>query len=167
MNKASQAEAQVMELNNQLYMCRYVRQYVSNDANHNQLLPANSGINAANIESMITAYNNKLLERNTLAANSSTRNPLVIDLDVELQDQRRSIVLSLDNQITSLQTQIQSQERQQVKNTSQLSSNPTRQKYLLSVERQQSVKEALYIYLQTFFFCHLQSQLNRETKGII
>ena len=147
MNKASQAEAQVMELNNQLYMCRYVRQYVSNDANHNQLLPANSGINAANIESMITAYNNKLLERNTLAANSSTRNPLVIDLDVELQDQRRSIVLSLDNQITSLQTQIQSQERQQVKNTSQLSSNPTRQKYLLSVERQQKVKESLYLFL--------------------
>ncbi len=147
MNKASQAEAQVMELNNQLYMCRYVRSYVTNDANRTQLLPANSGINASNIEALISAYNNKLLERNTLAANSSTKNPLVVDLDAELVEQRRSIVLSLDNQITALQTQIQSQERQQVQSTSQLSTNPTRQKYLLSVERQQKVKESLYLFL--------------------
>ena len=147
MNKASQAESQVMELNNQLYMCRYVRSYVTNEANRNQLLPANSGINASNIESMINAYNNKLLERNTLAANSSTKNPLVVDLDAELVEQRRTIVLSLDNQITALQTQIQSQERQQIQSTSHLSANPTRQKYLLSVERQQKVKESLYLFL--------------------
>lgn len=147
LNKASQAEAQVTELNNQLYMCRYVRQYVTNDANKNQLLPANSGINAANIEALISAYNNKLLERNTLAANSSVRNPLVVDMDAELQEQRRSIVLSLDNQITALQTQVQSQERTQMQSTTQLSTNPTRQKYLLSVERQQKVKESLYLFL--------------------
>ena len=147
MNKASQAESQVMELNNQLYMCRYVRQYVTNDANKNQLLPANSGINASNIEAMITAYNNKLLERNTLAANSSTRNPLVVDMDAELLEQRRTIVLSLDNQITALQTQVRSQETAQMRSTSQLSTNPTRQKYLLSVERQQKVKESLYLFL--------------------
>lgn len=147
MNKASQAESQVMELNNQLYMCRYVRSYVTNDANRSQLLPANSGINAANVEALITAYNNKLLERNTLAANSSVRNPLVVDLDAELAEQRRNIVLSLDNQITALQTQVQSQERAQIHSTSQLSTNPTRQKYLLSVERQQKVKEALYLFL--------------------
>lgn len=147
MNKASQAESQVMELNNQLYMCRYVRQYVTNDANKNQLLPANSGINASNIEAMITAYNNKLLERNTLAANSSTRNPLVVDMDAELLEQRRTIVLSLDNQITALQTQVRSQESAQMRSTSQLSTNPTRQKYLLSVERQQKVKESLYLFL--------------------
>lgn len=147
MNKASQAESQVMELNNQLYMCRYVRSYVINDANKNQLLPANSGINAANVEAQISAYNNKLLERNTLAANSSTRNPLVVDLDAELQEQRRTIILSLDNQITALQAQVQSQERAQIQSTSQLSTNPTRQKYLLSVERQQKVKESLYLFL--------------------
>lgn len=147
MNKASQAESQVMELNNQLYMCRYVRSYVINDANKTQLLPSNSGINAANVEAQITAYNNKLLERNTLAANSSTRNPLVVDLDAELVEQRRNIVLSLDNQITALQAQVQSQERAQIQSTSQLSSSPTRQKYLLSVERQQKVKESLYLFL--------------------
>lgn len=147
MNLASQAESQVMELNNQLYMCRYVRQYVTNDGNKNQLLPANSGINASNIEALITAYNNKLLERNTLAANSSTRNPLVVDMDAELLEQRRTIVLSLDNQITALQTQVRSQESTQVRSTSQLSTNPTRQKYLLSVERQQKVKESLYLFL--------------------
>lgn len=147
MDKASQAESQVTELNNRLYMCRYVRQYVTNEANKNQLLPANSGIEAANIEAMITAYNNKLLERNTLAANSSVRNPLVVDMDAELQEQRRNIVVSLDNQITALQTQVQSQVRTQMRSTSQLSTNPTRQKYLLSVERQQKVKESLYLFL--------------------
>ena len=42
---------------------------MSNDANRTQLLPANSGIESANIESQIAEYNKQLLQRNSLVAN--------------------------------------------------------------------------------------------------
>lgn len=54
---------------------------------------------------------------------------------------------SVDNLIVSLNTQIRSIRQQEVATTQQLASNPSQAKYLLSVERQQKVKEELYLYL--------------------
>ena len=53
MAQSSQTNAQILALSNQLYMTRYIRNYLVNDANRTQLLPANSGIESANIESQI------------------------------------------------------------------------------------------------------------------
>ena len=48
----SQTEAQSQQLNNQLYMVKYVRNYISDEGNSTQLLPASSGIgNAATSDS--------------------------------------------------------------------------------------------------------------------
>lgn len=147
MNKANQANAQALELNNVLYMARYVRNFVVSDANKFQLLPANSGIGNPTIESQIHNYNEKLLQRNSLVANSSTKNPLVVDLDKNLATMRASIVTSIDNQITSLNQQIASVRGIESQSTARITSNPTQAKYLLSVERQQKVKESLYLFL--------------------
>ncbi len=105
-----------------------------------ELLPANSGISASSIESQISSYNNLLLERNSLLANSSLKNPLVIDLDSQLDALRGAIISSIDNLLVTLNTQIKTLERSEKQNTALLAANPSQAKYLLSVERQQKVK---------------------------
>ena len=147
MAQSSQTNAQILALNNQLYMTRYIRNYLTNDANRTQLLPANSGIENANIESQITEYNKQLLQRNSLVANSSTENPLVVDMDQALASMRGAIVRSIDNQVVTLNEQIKSLQKTEKQTTSRIAANPTQAKYLLSVERQQKVKEALYLFL--------------------
>ncbi len=147
MAKSEKTDAEIMTLNNQLYMTRYIRDYLTNEANANQLLPANSGIGSNNVESQIGEYNAKLLERNNLVANSSTENPLVKDLDQILVDIRKAIIVSVDNQITALNTQIKSLQQSARQTTSRIAANPSQAKYLLSVGRQQKVKEALYLFL--------------------
>lgn len=147
MNNANRANMEVTELNNQLYMARYVRDYVNNKQNKDQLLPANSGINSREIEQQINDYNSKLLHRNSLVANSSTNNPLVVSMDEQLQSMRSAIVSSIDNEVTTLNTQIRGMRAIEGASTSRMASNPTQAKYLLSVERQQKVKEALYLFL--------------------
>ena len=147
MNTANQANLQVTDLNNQLYMARYVRDYVGNKQNKDQLLPANSGINNREIEQQINEYNEKQLQRNNLVANSSTANPLVVSLDEQLQQMRSAIVSSIDNQVTTLNTQIRGMRSVEGASTSRMARNPIQAKYLLSVERQQKVKEALYLFL--------------------
>ena len=131
-----------MALSNQLYMTRYIRNYLSDENNRTQLLPANSGIESTNIESQISEYNTKLLQRNSLVANSSTQNPLVVDMDQALSEMRRAIITSIDNQILTLNTQIASLQQNEQKTTARIAANPSQAKYLLSVERQQKVKEA-------------------------
>ncbi len=147
MQEASAANAQIVNLNNQLYMARYIRNFVTDNSNSSQLLPANSGINNATIEQQIATYNQQLLQRNSLVANSSEQNPLVQDLDAQLQQQRGAIMSSIDNQISSLNAQVRGYGASAAASTSRIASNPTQAQYLLSVERQQSVKEQLYLFL--------------------
>ena len=111
------------------------------------MLPANSGIGSTAIENQIQEYNTKQLERNSLAGNSSENNPLVLDLDEQLRQMRVAIVSSINNEINSLNTQINTMRVNESMSTSKIASNPNQAKYLLSVERQQKVKEALYLFL--------------------
>lgn len=147
MTERSQAQSQILTLNTQLSMARYIRNYLTAASSRNQLLPANSGLESANIENQISEYNNLQLQRNNLVANSSEQNPLVVDMDESLRSMRRSIVSSVDNLITTLNTQIHSLEKSDQRATEHIAANPSQAKYLLSVERQQKVKEALYLFL--------------------
>ena len=147
MNTANQASVQISDLNNQLYMARYIREHVNNRNNKDQLLPANSGINSKVIEQQINEYNEKMLQRNSLVANSSEENPLAVDMDKNLADMRKNIVASIDNEVNTLNTQIRGMQGIRGASTARLSSNPKQAQHLLSVERQQKVKEALYLFL--------------------
>ncbi len=147
MNQANEASTAVKDLDNQIYMARFVRSYLTNDANRNQLLPASSGIDNAAISSQIAAYNEQQLERNNLVAKSSEKNPLVVELDATLAAMRKALVRTIDNQIVALEARVRMMQKFGGQANSQIASNPKQAKYLLSVERQQKVKEALYLYL--------------------
>lgn len=138
---------QLIGLNSELQIVRYVRNYITDESNRNKLLPANSGIQTGNIESQISSYNEKLMYRNSLAASSSENNPLVAELDENLNELRRALISSVDNQIVALNTQIRSLQNSEAKATSRIAANPAQAKYLLSVERQQKIKESLYLFL--------------------
>lgn len=146
LTQSAENKKELLTLNNQLSTTRYIRRELNNKR-MNQPLPANSGIGSTNIESQISEYNQMVLDRNRLIANSSEKNPLVKDLASSLQSMQNTIIQSVDNHIVSLNTQIRSIKQQEIATTQQLASNPNQAKYLLSVERQQKVKEELYLYL--------------------
>ena len=146
-SQVNEADGTLKNLNDQMYMTRYIRDYLTDGKHTSQLLPANSGITNANIEKLIGDYNSKLLVRNNHLANSSIQNPLVKDLDEDLAVIRGSILQSLDYEITMLQTKANSVRSQRNQAVSQVASNPGKAQQLLTVERQQKVKEELYLYL--------------------
>ena len=147
MAQSNETNTQILALNTQLSMARYIRNYLTNATSKNQLLPANSGIESPGIEQQIANYNTAQLRRNDLVANSSENNPLVVDMDQSLANMRQAIITSIDNHITTLNTQLRSLQQSEQQTTARIAANPTQGKYLLSVERQQKVKEALYLFL--------------------
>ena len=147
MNQSQQTQAQILEVNNQLSMARYIRSYLTADGNQDQLLPANTGLQSGNIQLLISEYNECLLQRNALVTKSSNKNPLVIQLDGQLDAQRQAIVQTIDNEIIALNTQLRSLRGSEAQTMSRIASNPTQAKNLLSTERQQKVKESLYLFL--------------------
>ena len=147
MGEQTAADQQRQAISNQLYMVRYVRNYVSDPSRTKQLLPASSGIGNAAVEAQIAAYNEKLLERNNLVANSSEKNPLVSDIDAALGNLKSAIINSLDNTQITLMSQLSSVQAVQGQAISKLTANPQQANHLLSIERQQKVKESLYLFL--------------------
>lgn len=147
MAESSETNAKIQTLNTQLSMTRYVRSYLTGTSSRNQLLPANSGIENSGIEKQIAEYNTLQLRRNDLVANSSETNPLVVDMDHSLHALRDAIIRTLDNYVTTLNTQLRALQQSARQTTARIAANPSQGKYLLSVERQQKVKESLYLFL--------------------
>lgn len=147
LEQSKESSKQLLELNTQLSMAKYVKDYLLANSTNNQLLPANTGIKGGGVEAQIDEYNTIQLKRNNLVANSSEQNPLVVDLDLTLKAMREAILTSVDNLIVTFNTQIADLQKNEQKIVSQIASNPDQAKYLLSVGRQQKVKEALYLFL--------------------
>ena len=147
MSQSQSSSNQILALNIQLSMARYVRSHLMDNANRNQLLPANSGIESEGIEQQIVEYNTRQLQRNNLVSNSSEKNPLVVDLDGQLAQMRNAIIVSIDNLITSINTQIAGLQNDMRRTTAQIAANPNQSKYLQAVGRQLKVKESLYLFL--------------------
>lgn len=147
MTTANDVNNQLVQLKTQQYISKYIKNYLVSDINNNKLLPQISGVNNQSIENQITDYNTKVLEYNNLMSNSSPSNPLVIDLNKAITAMRGAIISSIDNQLININQQIKALEGSENEMKSKIAANPSQAKYLLSVERQQKVKEALYIYL--------------------
>lgn len=147
LDQMTTSENEGREIDNRLYMTRYLRNYLTDGLHEKEQLPANSGIGNPSIETQISAYNSLLLQRNNHLSVSSEQNPLVMDIDQKLQTMKQSIVGSLDNELTMLNTQRSAVSNVRSQAVGRLAANPQQAKYLLSVERQQKVKESLYLFL--------------------
>ncbi len=147
MTQSSKAAEELLELNNQLYMARYILNYVKDEKNSDKILPANSGISSPGIEAVIAEYNELQLRRLSLVSDGDINNPIIEDIEKSLVSMRAAIVTSVENQIVALDTQLSNMKRHEKEATERIATNPKQEKYLRSVGRQQQVKEALYLYL--------------------
>ncbi len=145
--QAQAANSQIIDLNNQLYLARSLRGYLTNETNITQLLPASQGLSNASISGQISQYNSLLLRRNNLVTASSTENPIVKDIDAQLAALRSTMISSIDNHINEINLSINTAQGVKAQSNSKVAASPMQDKYLLSIERQQKVKESLYLYL--------------------
>lgn len=147
LTQSSENNAQILLLSNQLSMAKYMQEYMNKGTTANQLIPANSGIGSSSIEAQITLYNTTLLQKNKLLANSSEQNPIIQDLNQSLNSMKQAILRSIDDFIETTKIQINNTLKTEKLTNDKIASSPDQAKYLISVERQQKVKEALYVFL--------------------
>ncbi len=147
MEQAQENNNRLIAISTQATIAKYIRDHLTGSKQHNQLLPANTGLENTDIEGLIAEYNAMQLRRNNLIANSSDQNPLIADLDQSLSAMRSSILTSIDNLALSLDTQRDELLQDERRTTAKIAVNPDQTKYLQTVGRQQKVKEALYLFL--------------------
>ena len=147
LQQQSQSDAEILRLTNQKVMAQYILGILQDKANRHQLLPTNSGINNSVAETQIAQYNSMLLQLKNNLYGTSQQNPLIIKQESDLDDMRSNILATIDNQIKALDIQLNALQGYNGEATDKISSNPGQAKHLVSVEREQKVKESLYLYL--------------------
>ena len=139
------SETSIRQYTNELYMVRYIRNYMSQS--NDKLLPTGLGLSNVALNSQIDNYNSKLLQRDNIARHSSDASPLVVEINNEIAALHAAVLSGLDNEKVRLEQLIQAEQRNQNKYAGRISKAPALERDLRSIERQQEVKEELYLYL--------------------
>lgn len=140
-------DTEALSMENQLDMAEYMKEYLQDNSKLTDPIPASIGIADPGIQTQIAEYNSVLAQRNKLLANSSLNNPLVREMDNTLAATRFSISKAVDNLIAGLKIQIENMRQKEILTRGKISTVPMQHKYITSIERQQKIKEELYLYL--------------------
>lgn len=147
MGESQKFNADAIELETQIRLARYIKTYLEDPNRELDLIPANTGIKDMNIETQINQYNAARLRRDKLIADSSEQNPVVEELNNSLHSMKQSIIRAVDNMIVNLNVRRTDAQSHEMRAQARVSAIPTKERQMLSIERQQKIKEALYLFL--------------------
>lgn len=147
MNESQKYNADAMELETQLRLANFIKDYLTDPSKETDLIPSNTGISDMNIENQISLYNAAKLKRDHLIDDSSVNNPVVQELNNSLRAMKQSIIRAVDNMIVSLNVKRNDAQNREMRAQSLVTAIPTKERQMLSIERQQKIKEALYLFL--------------------
>ena len=141
------SNAVIVELETRIRLAQFIREYLTNPTKNKQMIPSDTGIEDLRVEGLITQYNNIKMQRDRLVAESSEESPVIRGIDSQLTSMRKSIISSIDNLLTSLDVKKRDAETQERLAESKFQQMPTTARKMLSIERQQNIKENLYLFL--------------------
>lgn len=147
MSESQKYNADALELETQLRMAKYIKDYLTDPTKETDLIPSNTGISDMNIESQINQYNTAKLKRDKLIDDSSDKNPVVEELNNSLRAMKQTIIRAVDNMIVSINVRRNDAQSREMQAQARVTSIPTKERQMLSIERQQKIKESLYLFL--------------------
>ena len=118
-----------------------------NDTQGFLTLPSNSGLMDNSISQQIQEYNKLIMERSKLLANSNENNSIIIDMTKAVETIRQNVVQSLEGFVKNTDMIVKSLEGQVSMGQSHLSKAPDQARHLANIQREQKIKEELYLFL--------------------
>lgn len=147
MGESARYSADALQYDTQLRIALFIKEYLTDPARAADLIPTNLGINDQAIESQISQYNSVKLQRDRLKDESSEANPVIEELNNTLGLLRENILRAIDNIIVSIEVKRRDARGYEGAAESRIATIPRKQREMLSIERQQKIKESLYLFL--------------------
>jgi capsular exopolysaccharide synthesis family protein len=143
---ASEFNKKSQDVDTQLELSNAMLDYIAKNS-ESDLLPANLGISEAGVNSVISEYNNLVLERNRILSGSTPKNPVVISINSRIEQIKGNVLRSLQRMRSNLRIVREELDQQSATIDSRIASVPGKEKQFRGIERQQNIKEALYLFL--------------------
>lgn len=145
LTKTSKEQA-LYDIESQLLLAKLLAENIASQKVF-ELLPANIGIQNVSINQLVEGYNTSVLEYQKVHTSAGNNNPTLQVLVNTLTNQKRNIINSVKGYQQQLQTTLAQSESAQRTAEGSFSSLPEKEKVLRSIERQQNLKESLYLLL--------------------
>lgn len=146
-NELSQANQTLTQQEVQLKIINYLQNYLQDQKNRNKTVPTSLGITEPSLQTLIQEYNAAELRRETLLQSTKADNPIVHDLDTDIEKLREQIQENLNNIHQAYlinRNNLQFKTRQA---ETDISSVPGKGRKMLEITRQQKILEDLYSFL--------------------
>lgn len=140
------AQDEVTRLETQVSMADLLKKALTDQSTYS-LLPVDVGLENSGLNTLVSDYNRMALEREKLTANVGESHPSMVNLSTQLQNSRVNILKTLNIYQTQLKLSLRQLDRERSRVNSTFSQLPEKEKMLRAIERQQSIKENLFILL--------------------
>ena len=147
LQETSRYEQQLTENRTQMSLIKDLTNYISQPNHQHEVIPANVGIQDANLAHVINQYNTMVIEQKRLLRTSSENNPAVINLNLGIEAMRSTIQTTVNSVLRGLEMTEKNLEREARKHEGRISNAPTQEKEYMSIARQQEIKANLYTML--------------------
>ena len=147
LQQSSAARQRTIQLESQVSVVQYLLDDLRINSGTNKLIPSLGGLTDAGIQAQIAKFNDQMLLRNRLLEGAGESNTQILQLDQNLSQMRTTIIASTQAYLASLNLQLQRARQEESGLSSNIASVPQKEKELIDISRQQSIKETLYTYL--------------------
>ena len=147
LEESSKYGQQRVENATQIQLVEFLKNYINDPKNNDEVIPSNVGLKDQNLSSVIDQYNTMIIERNRLLRTSSESNPAVINMNAGIEAMRHSVQTTVESVLKGLNIAKTDIDRQARKFEGRISNAPLQEKEFLSIARQQEIKAALYTML--------------------
>ena len=138
---------EIVAVETRISLATYLQDYILGLGDSFQMIPANTGLEDSNIEALIEQYNDQVFRRGQLVVASSLESPAVKQIEERLLSLRRNTLSLIHNLLRSLEISKQDLQRREGEAIQKYAAMPAKARQMLEIERQQSIKEELYIFL--------------------
>lgn len=147
LQESSKYEQLRVENATQIQLVEFLKAYINQEENANEVLPANVGLKDQNLSSIIEQYNTMIIERKRLLRTSSESNPAIINMNTGIEAMRRSVQTTVESVLKGLYITQADIDKQTNKFEARINKAPQQEKEFLTIARQQEIKAALYTML--------------------
>jgi capsular exopolysaccharide synthesis family protein len=147
LSTGSEYDKRISDLEIQREMLSSIEQFLLDEANRYNVVPSNIILSDASLLSIMTSYNEMQRRRREYGTGMTLVNPVMIELDKQLNLQRNDLLKSIQNTARNYETTLKGLRQKETTYSSKIRNLSTNEREYYEFSRQSKFVESIYLYL--------------------